>query len=196
MTRHITDLLGSVRSVAADSRDIEGIAVPYGTVSSETELTPGGEIVREAFMPGAFRASVDHWMSRKDGGRMAFRSAHKEKPIGVVTELTDTPAGVGFRASIFEGPAGDEYLGQVRSGLNGVSAEVAFSGTKRMADRTVVHREGRMHAIAGSVSPAYDGARIALRDMEELMNDETPAPTTGADTPDPGAVRAHGRRRT
>ena len=42
MTRHITDLLGSVRSVAADSRDIEGIAVPYGQVAVATPIGPGG----------------------------------------------------------------------------------------------------------------------------------------------------------
>lgn len=47
-----------------------------------------------------------------------------------------------------------------------------------------------MHAIAGSIHPAYDGARIALRDMEGTeMTDttETPAPkpTPPAPTPDP-----------
>jgi hypothetical protein len=46
-----------------------------------------------------------------------------------------------------------------------------------MRDGTIVHRAARLAAIAGSVAPAYDGARIALRDMETLMTDkETPAP--------------------
>ena len=35
-----------------------------------------------------------------------------------------------------------------------------------------LHREAKLHAIAGSISPAYDGARISLRDMEEPMETE------------------------
>jgi HK97 family phage prohead protease len=175
---HTTDAIGSVRESTSEPRVIEGIAVPYGVVSAETELTPGGPIVREAFVPGAFKASVDHWMARADGGRLAYRPAHREKPVGTVTSLEDTPAGVAFRASIFETPAGDEYLEQVRSGLNGVSVEAGFSGNpRRMRDGTVLHREAKLHAIAGSISPAYDGARIALRDM---MEDSVNCPTCGA----------------
>jgi phage head maturation protease len=163
-----TEPLSTIRSAGPESRDVEGIAVPYGT---RTPDTAGGP---EAFAPGAFRGSVEHWMGRQDGARMAFRPAHGERPIGTVSELRDTPAGVEFRASIFETPAGDEYLSQVRSGLNGVSIEFApgAQAPSRMRDGTVLHRDARMHAIAGSVSPAYDGARIALRDMEAPMTCE------------------------
>ena len=179
MSWHRTDALGSVRQSADDDRTLEGIAVPYGVVSGDTELTPGGEIVREAFAPASFRQSVAHWMSRSDGARMALRPAHGEKPVGTVTHLEDTPAGVAFRAKVFATPAGDEYLGQVREGLNGISIEAGLgSGSKRMKDGTILHRDGKLHAIAGSISPAYDGARIALRDMEIVMADkaETPEP--------------------
>jgi len=177
MSWHRTDALGSVRQSADDDRVLEGIAVPYGVVSGDTELTPGGEIVREAFAPASFRQSVAHWMGRSDGARMALRPAHGEKPVGTVTHLEDTPAGVAFRARVFDTPAGSEYLGQVREGLNGISIEAGLgSGSKRMKDGTILHREGKLHAIAGSISPAYDGARIALRDMESAMSNEQPAP--------------------
>jgi phage head maturation protease len=185
-----TEALTTVRTVADAPRTIEGIAVPYGVVSGDTEMG------REAFYPGAFRGSVDHWMSRQDGAKMAFRPAHKQDPIGVVTDLRDTPEGVMFRAKIRPGQRGDDYLAQVDDGLNGVSIEAGLSPTsKRGRDGTVIHREARLFAIAGSVSPAYDGARIALRDMEAMMAETEPIPDpkpepapapTPAPEPEPG----------
>jgi HK97 family phage prohead protease len=178
MTWHTTDVLGTVREVQGEPRTIEGIAVPYGVVSGETELG------KEAFAPAAFRASVEHWMSRQDGARMAFRPAHRMPPIGTVRSLEDTPDGVRFRAVIRDTPEGDAYLADVRDGLNGISIEAGLPReSKRMRDGTVLHREAKLHAIAGSVSPAYDGARIALRDMEEPM--ETPTPPEPTPTPVP-----------
>ena len=95
MTRTlVTDATSTVREVADAPRTIEGLAVPYGVVSGDTELG------REVFYPGAFRASVDHWTGRTDGARMAFREAHRKDPVGVVTALRDTPDGVEFRAEI------------------------------------------------------------------------------------------------
>ena len=180
MTWHTTDALGTVREVQGEPRTIEGIAVPYGVVSADTELG------KEAFAPAAFRASVDHWMGRQDGARMAFRPAHKMPPVGTIRHLEDTPDGVRFKAVIRDTPEGDAYLADVRDGLNGISIEAGLPReSKRMRDGTVLHREAKLHAIAGSVSPAYDGARIALRDMEEAMNPETPAPTSPEPTPEP-----------
>ncbi len=190
MTRKATDAVTTVREVADEPRTIEGVAVPYGAVAIDTELG------REAFAPEAFRDSVAAWMGRKDGGRMPFRPAHKEKPVGTVTSLDDTPAGVTFRAAIFDGPRGDDYLSEVRAGLNGVSIEAGLNGTSRkMRDGTTLHRAARLYGIAGSTQPAYDGARIALRDMEETMSDETAEKpqerdaATAAVTPIPNAER-------
>lgn len=187
----VTDVLTTVREVADAPRTIEGIAVPYGVVSGDTELG------REAFYVGAFRASVEHWMSRGDGARMAYRPAHKQDPVGVVTLLRDTPAGVEFQAEIEESPEGDKYLGRVRKGLNGVSVEAGLTpGSKRGRDGTVIHREARLFAIAGSISPAYDGARIALRDMEEVMTDDPkPAPAPEPEPPPPPAPEPEPHRR-
>ena len=117
---------------------------------------------------------------------MAFRPAHGEKPVGTVSQLRDTPDGVEFRATIMDCPSGDEYLANVRAGLNGVTHRVrSRQGQPRMRDGTVLHRDARLHAIAGSVTPAYDGARIALRDMEDTSGqgntrsepEPTPEPT-------------------
>jgi phage head maturation protease len=183
-----TDALGVIRDAAAGGREISGLAVPYGAISNETELSPGGAIVREALAPAAMRDSVARWMARQDGARMAFRPAHGERPVGTVTELRDTPEGVTFRATIFETPRGDEYLSDVRAGLNGVSIEFNPNpkSSVRMKDGTLLHRSARLAAIAGSVDPAYDGARVSLRDMEALMaENETPVPEP---TPEPEPV--------
>ena len=171
-----TDAIATVREVGGEPRTVEGLAVPYNQVARDTELGA------EAFAVGAFKASVEHWMTRGDGARMAFRAEHGGKPIGVVTFLEDTPDGVPFKALIKDGPDGDDYLADVRNGLNGVSIEAGLSkGSKRGRDGTVIHREARLFAIAGSVSPAYDGARIALRDMEDNTVDENTAPVPSED---------------
>lgn len=180
MSWHTTDALGSVREVAGEPRAVEGIAVPYGIVSAQTDLG------REVFLPGSFSASVEHWMGRTDGARMAFRPAHKMAPVGTVRELRDTPEGVWFKAVIRDTPAGNDYLADVRDGLNGISIEAGLPpDSKRMRDGTVAHREAKLHAIAGSIVPAYDGARIALRDLEEFMAGETPTPQPPEPTPTP-----------
>lgn len=161
-----TDAVSTVRQVGDQAaREIEGIAVPYGAVAMSTELGP------EAFAPGAFRDSVAHWMARQDGARMAFRPAHGQPAIGTVRELRETPDGVAFRARIREGAAGDAYLADVADGLNGVSIEFGPDGSgrspRRGRDGVTVHQAARLHAIAGSTAPAYDAARVSLRDLED-----------------------------
>jgi phage head maturation protease len=182
------EAIGSVRSVANDSRVIEGTVAPYGVQSEPTELLKGsGDIVTEVLLPGSFRDSVAKWMGRTDGARMPYRPGHGEKPIGVVTDLTDGPDGASFRASIFETPAGDEYLAGVRAGLNGVSPEFMHDPkTMKRSRGMVAHRNVKLLALAGSNMPAYDGARVSLRDMEEIMSDkETPSPTSEPPAPEP-----------
>ena len=169
-----TDALTTVRREEPEGRTITGLAVPYGVTSLPTGQLDGST-ASEAFAPGAFAASVAHWMERQVGARMAFRPAHGERPVGTVQSLEDTPDGVAFRAAIFESPAGDEYLRDVDAGLNGVSIEwgPGSAPARKLRGGQLLHREGRMHAIAGSIQPAYDGARIALRDMEEPMEPTT-----------------------
>ena len=203
-----TEAIGFVRTSATDPRVIEGVAVPYGVVSRPTELLPGsGQIVREAWAPASFARDVAEWADRADGRRMPFRPRHGEKPVGSVVALRDQADGVWFQARIREGVRGDEYLADVADGINGVSVEGMWNEPpRRLKDGTVLHRSGRLHGIAGSDNPAYDGAHIALRDMEDSMDCSTcgaamiagvahtcaaqpAAPAAPVTTPEPAALR-------
>lgn len=187
MTWRQTDIVGSLREAEdGDPLTFEGIAVPYGALS----VTPVKEYGRrEAFAPGAFRSSVEHWMTRKDGARMPFRPSHGEKPIGAVQTLAETPDGVTFRVKLLDTPQGREYAEGVRAGLNGVSVHFDAMGDPVVKDGFVLHRAAKLFDIAGSVNPAYDGARLSVRDMEDepIMDTTTPA-TTPATTAAPEAA--------
>ena len=162
------EALTVARVAADDPRALVGIALPYGVVSNDADQG-NGVVAREVHKPAAAKASVDHWMTRADGARMPYRARHGQRPVGVVTHLEDTPDGVNFRAQIFPGAAGDEYLAEVAAGINGVSPEFASGSSRplRGRDGIVLHRETKLFALAGSDMPAFDGARIALRDMED-----------------------------
>jgi phage head maturation protease len=187
--RHTTDTIGSLRAAEGDDPLIfEGVAVPYGQLSVSRVPEYGK---REAFAPGAFAGSVNHWMTRQDGAKLAFRPEHGAKPNGVVTVLGDTPDGVSFRLNLFDTPAGHESAQQFRSGLNGVSIEFNPIGTPVQKGEYVVHREAKLYGIAGSVTPAYDGARLSLRDMEDNVPETVDTTDTAPVTPPP-AERAAG----
>jgi phage head maturation protease len=180
-----TDTVSAVRQAAEDPRLIEGIVVPYGKIAGHTDVGP------EAFAPGAFREDVSRWMGRTDGARLPYRPAHGERAIGSVVALRDEADGVHFQARIRSGPRGDAYLEDVADGLNGVSVEFTHPPVvRRTREGVAIHREAKFSGIAGSEAPAYDGARIALRDMEDTVENETPAPTPEP-TPDP-TPEAHG----
>lgn len=181
-----TEALTTVRQSADDPRAIEGIALPYNTLSGPVDLDGRGTVGQEVHLPGAARESVEHWMGRQDGGRMPYRPRHGERPVGTVSTLEDTPDGVIFRANIFDSPAGDAYLSEVAAGINGVSVEFGPGSvpTKRMRDGTVVHQAIKLHAIAGSDHPGFDGARISLRDSD-LEPDPPPDEAAAIEPQDP-----------
>lgn len=175
-----SEAIGFVRQSADNPRVLEGLAVPYGVISRPTELYPGtGTIVREAWAPGSFSADVSNWNLRADGRKAPFRPRHNERPVAAVIAWTDTPQGVAFRTGeLFKTPEADAYLAEVNAGLNGVSVEGMWNDPPRVArDGTVIHKSGKLHGLAGSDNPAFDGAHVALRDMEEAMGtNETPEP--------------------
>ena len=184
-----TEAIGRIRQSQNDPRTIEGIVVPYGQVAASTEIG------REAFAPGAFRDSAAAWMSRTDGARLPFRPAHGQRNIGSVTRLEDTPEGLAFTARIRDGARGDDYLSELADGMNGVSVEFNAPGnSRRTRDGVTVHRSAVIFGIAGSEAPAYDGARIANRDMEVVMAETEPTPQpepepTPEPTPEPEPAR-------
>lgn len=183
-----------------DPLTFEGIAIPYGQAS----INPVEEYGKpEAFAPGAFAGSVAHWMDREDGGRMPFRARHGAEDIGTVTALRDDPAGVAFTLVLDDSPEGNAYARKVRAGRNGVSAEFLpdEGRSARLKDGTVLHRQARLYAIAGSIVPAYEGARLSLRDMdpqEEPVPEiiEEAAETALVPEPAPEPVRAVAERAT
>jgi hypothetical protein len=179
MTWRRTEVLTTVRQAADDPHAIEGIALPYGVLSGTVDLDGRGTVGREVHYPGSAKKDVEYWMGRKDKARLVYRARHGERPIGTVQHLEDTSEGVLFRAKIMETPAGDAYLAEVNEGINGVSVEFgpgSVPPTKKR-DGTVVHRDIKLYAIAGSDHPGYDGARISLRDMEPDPPPEQPAET-------------------
>src|SRR5262245_1731312 len=185
-----TEAVTTLRRESEGSRRVVGLAVPYGVLSNATRQLDGA-VTTEAFAPDAFRASVDHWTTRQDGARMPFRSEHGGPVIGTVVSLTNDRDGVPFAADIFESsPAGDEYLRNVDAGLNGVSIEWGPGGrpSRKMRDGSMLHREAKLHAIAGSLSPAYDTSRVAVRDMELAMTDDTTTNDDAAQESGPSAL--------
>jgi hypothetical protein len=165
-----TTAQAGLRLAEDDPRSVIGLAVPYGAVTARTALG------RMMFKQGAFTASVGAWTSRQDGARMPFRPVHGTRAGGVVTDLTDSPRGVEFRAQIFEGPDGDAYLRDVAAGLNGVSIEADLPDKVRKGrDGTIIWDQAELTGIAGADSPAFDGARV-IRAEGDDMNETNPAP--------------------
>ena len=111
-----TEAMTSLRSVEDDPLSFEGIAVPYGQVTSSAVREYGKP---EAFAPGSFAKDVEYWMGRKDGAKLAYRPEHGAKPVGTAQMLSDTPAGVAFRVKLYDTPSGNEYADQVGHGCAG-----------------------------------------------------------------------------
>lgn len=174
-----------LRETEPGSRIIEGVAFPYGVESNLADLDGRGTIGKETIAPGAFRDNIEHWAQRKDGARVVYRARHRERPIGTVIAMRDEADGVHFQAKIMTGPRGDEYLAEVGEGINGVSGEFVPASTTRLRNGLSVVRQGKIMGIAGSDAPAYDGARVALRDMEDPQVTEQAAP-------EPKAPETHG----
>lgn len=183
MTR-TTELTGHLRE-GADPLTFEGTAVPYGMLSVNPVPEYG---TREAFAPHAFAGSATYWMNREDGARMAYRPKHGADDIGTITALRDEDARLAFTLKLDDNPAGHAYADKVRAGRNGVSIEFSPEGEPVKRNGFVLHRQAKLYAIAGSVSPAYDGARLSVRDMEDTpVIDPIPTPAP-APAPAPAPV--------
>jgi hypothetical protein len=182
MTERTGEAIGFLRSAEGDNPlAFDGI-LPYGQLSARPVREYGK---REVFAPGCFARNADYWMNRDDGGKMPFRAKHSEGDIGSVTMLRDTPEGLRFRVEIDDDEAGNAYARRVRAGRNGVSPEFDPDETKTSTKgQYVIHRDAVIYAIAGSVTPAYDGARLSLRDMEDTpVADESPTTQDVAEPP-------------
>jgi HK97 family phage major capsid protein len=171
-----TTLLGTVRLVDAERRDaeaaaadgappaprrIEGVAVPYGVT-----IPIAGGSARERFRAGAFREAVAAWTMRGDGARLGVLDRHDGAVVAVVDALADTPAGVRFGAELLDVPEAGPFATRIARGVNGVSVEFVPGQVREARDGALEHIRGaQLAAIAGAYAPAYDAARVALRDV-------------------------------
>jgi len=135
------------------------MAIPYGT---DIRVGRG----RERFRMGAFAEQV---RSVNGGERLAFLNRHGVDggvTIAAIDHLEERSDGLYFGAEIIEAREAEHTISQIKSGVNGVSAEFIPGKTLPKGD-LVEHISGvRLAAIAASYAPAYVGARAALRDAQ------------------------------
>jgi phage head maturation protease len=182
--KRLGDALGYLREAEGDNPLVFDGVFPYGQVSSKAVREYGKP---EAFAPGAFKGDAEKWMARADGGRLPFKDKHSGTDIGSVTMLRDESDGLHFRVELDDDPAGQAYARKARAGRNAISPEFDPDEQKSSTrGAVVIHRDARLYSIAGSVTPAYDGARLSLRDMEDTVAEQEP---TKQDVAEPAPVR-------
>lgn len=152
-----------LRNVAAESRTIVGVVVPYDEVSY---LTPGGE--GERVRRGAFRRSLDH-----RGDRIPLLRNHaRDRTLGRSQSFTETDDGLVGAFVVNDGPHGDELLDDVRHGyLEGMSVGFQAVRVERAPDGVREVREARLVEVSMVGIPAYEGAAmLAVRSAETLSD--------------------------
>ena len=172
MTSRLVESIGYLRSAdGEDKLSFDGL-IPYGVPS----ISPVAEYgKKEVFAPHAFARTAERWMARTDGARMAFRAGHKDEDIGSIVQLRDSEEGLHFRVQLDDDEAGNKYARKVRAGRNGISPEMWPNERSTTArGEYVLHHEAELMAVVGAIRPAYDGARLSLREMEEPSVAEDP----------------------
>jgi HK97 family phage prohead protease len=171
----LTAQVVSVDAAAGDqpSRQISGIAVPYG----ETAIVSDGTAVR--FLQGA--------LPTEGKAPKLFMYHQSDQPVGLVTAREDTDAGMLFTARISATAAGDEAL---TLALDGVldSVSVGVNPTKFTYDDegTMIVQAADWLELSLVPIPAFAGAEIqevyasaentVLASQEEPDTDPTPEP--------------------
>lgn len=153
------------KSEVRDAEDapsrIEGIAIPYGV---DLRFSGG----RERFRMGAFAEQV---RSVQAGERLAFLNRHGADggvSVAVIDHLEERSDGLHFGANIIQVREAEHTVAQIKSGVNGVSAEFIPGKVIPKGD-LVEHISGvRLAAIAASYAPAYITARATLRDVRRV----------------------------
>jgi HK97 family phage prohead protease len=161
-----------VASADAERRTIEGVAVPYGEAANL-----GGTHYR--FAPGSLRTASN----RK---RTPLLLGHDmNRPVGVLTALADTPAGVVATFSVDPGLEGDLALAQAASGSRGGLSIGATVDESTHADDGVVDVTAATMLECSLVAvPAFAGADVTrvVASVDD-PNPTSPTPETDADDP-------------
>jgi HK97 family phage prohead protease/HK97 family phage major capsid protein len=144
----------------ADTREVVGLAVPYGQVSDI------GGVYREQFAPGAIRSVED----------VKLFWQHSE-PIGKILDGRDTEDGFEIRAMISDTPRGNEAYTLLRDGvINKFS--VGFVPVEQTREGDLITRTLVDLKEVSLVSfPAFQGA-----DVSEVRQEETTVAEVVADS--------------
>lgn len=144
------------------SRTIEGIAVPYGITAN---ASTGPVMFLEGSLP-------------TDGpAPKLFLNHDPTKAVGLVTERTDTPEGMRFRARISATQLGDEALTLALDGvIDAVSIGVELVEAENIDGTTVVAAANWLE-LSMTPTPAFAGATIDKVAATTATEPETPNPT-------------------
>lgn len=154
-----------VRTAEAASRTITGVAVPYGETANL-----GGTVY--TFTAGSLTQARQ---------RTPLLLGHdRNRPIGVLVDLVDTPGGALARFSVDAGAEGDLALAQAASGSRGglsIGAEIVDGTTG--ADGVVTVTAASLLEVSLVSIPAFAGAdvmQVAASDKtdESAEDDEEP----------------------
>ena len=144
-----------IRSVDEETREVSGIAVPYGQV-----INAGG--YNEAFERGAIDSIEDvklFW--------------NHEEPIGRITKGEDTEDGYVITAVISRTARGEEAYTLAKDGvINRFS--VGFIPVEHREDKnnTVVRTKVNLKEVSLVPFPAYEGATVSVVRNAEILNNE------------------------
>lgn len=162
---------------AGTGRTIDVRIVPYGITS---EVSDGGPVYREMWMPGAFADQVRG--AEAGRARQVFVNfEHGNRLSDVIGHgLTLREATDGFYGSFELHDTADgekaRYMVEHRI-LDGVSLEAYPKKTVRSKDGIVQRVKAHLVNIALCRRPAYAGAGVLALREEELMPEEVSAPT-------------------
>ena len=151
---HVVTAFDVTASVDAESRTIEGLAVPYGLVGR-----PGGAFTGTPveFAPGSFARSLN---ARADKVRLIV-DHDRSRPIGRLVSFEERPEGLHTVWKVASTPAGDHVLAEAADGIrDGLSVGADVVTHTRLADRVQV-TEARLIEVSMVAFPAFDSARVS-----------------------------------
>jgi len=155
-----------VRTAEAVSRTITGVAVPYGETANL-----GGTVY--TFTAGSLTQARP---------RTPLLLGHdRNRPIGVLVDLVDTPGGALARFSVDAGAEGDLALAQAASGSRGglsIGAEIVNGTTG--ADGVVTVTAASLLEVSLVSIPAFAGAdvmQVAASDTKDESAEDDEEPT-------------------
>ncbi|WP_380166598.1 HK97 family phage prohead protease [Jannaschia sp. R86511] len=157
-------------------RQVTGLAVPYGENGT-------GSVGRVRFSAG----SVAH--SDPALRRIPLLLEHdRSRPVGVVTDLVESPEGLTFTASVDPGADGDLVLAQLASGSRtGVSIgldldDKVVEQITRRRGTAAIEASGFLRELSVTSVPAFDSARASTTSPAPAVSGDHAAPAAPSPT--------------